>query len=46
MNKNQQIQEKARKAEVIGIRRHCLGTDGDGVSTLKESRKTSIYKWG
>lgn len=34
MNDNQQIQEKARKAEVIGIRRHCLGTDGDGVSTL------------
>ena len=34
MNSNQQIQKKVRKAEVIGIRRHCLGTDGDGVSTL------------
>ena len=34
MNNNQQNQEKPRKAEVIGIRRHCLGTDGDGVSTL------------
>ena len=34
MENNQQIQEKTRKAEVIGIRRHCLGTDGDGVSTL------------
>lgn len=34
MNDNQQIQEKNRKAEIIGIRRHCLGTDGDGVSTL------------